>query len=269
LSHWLVSNVPSWLLLLGLIVLVAGGAVLIQLFVRRRFPRLKRDEHNDVTKFTFGVVGFVFAFFVGFVVSAMWGQINSADAKSRTEGAAGVQLARDITVFEKTDSDLIRRTLLEYEHSAVAEWPVAASGRSFPEADNALTRLYTAYQQVQPRNDIQTKFLATSLGNLDKLSQARTERVLQARADVGPPWSLWAVIFLTSGLLLGCAAVYGVEKPAMHYTMVATLGVLVAAELFLVLELSHPFIGEIATSLEPLREVIKVLSQNPAQSPRP
>jgi hypothetical protein len=243
--------------------------VLIQLFVRRRFPRLKRDEHNDVTKFTFGVVGFVFAFFVGFVVSAMWGQINSADAKSRTEGAAGVQLARDLTVFEKTDSDLIRRTLLEYEHSAVAEWPVAASGRSFPEADNALTRLYTAYQQVQPRNDIQTKFLATSLGNLDKLSQARTERVLQARTDVGPPWSLWAVIFLTSGLLLGCAAVYGVEKPAMHYAMVATLGVLVAAELFLVLELSHPFIGEIATSLEPLREVIKVLSQNPAQSPRP
>jgi hypothetical protein len=96
------------------------------------------------------------------------------------------------------------------------------------------------------------------------MSQARTERVLQARTDIGPPWSLWAVIFLTSGLLLGCAIVYGVEKPAMHYTMVATLGMLVAAELFLVVELSHPYIGEIATSPEPLREVIHVLSPSPA-----
>lgn len=203
MSRWLVSNVPSWLLLLGLIVVVAGGAVLIQLFVRRRFPGLRRDEHNDAMRFAFGVVGFVFAFFVGFVVSAMWGQINSADGKSRIEGAAGVQLARDLTFFDKADSDRIRQSLLEYEPAAVAEWPVAASGGSFPEADSALQRLYTAYTQVRPRTDAQTKLLATSFSNLDKMSQARTERVLQARTDVGPPWSLWAVIFLTSGLLLG------------------------------------------------------------------
>jgi hypothetical protein len=86
---------------------------------------------------------------------------------------------------------------------------------------------------------------------------------MQARTDIGPPWSLWAVIFLTSGLLLGSAIIYGVEKPATHYTMVAILGVLVATQLFLVLELSHPFIGEIATSPQPLHEVIQVLTSNP------
>ncbi len=264
MSRWLVSNLPSWLILVGLIVVVAGGAVLIQLFVRRRFPGLNSDEHNDAMRFAFGVVGFVFAFFVGFVVSAMWGQINGADGKSRIEGAAGVQLARDLTVFDKADSDRIRQSLLEYERAALTEWPVAANAGSFPEADNALQRLYTAYTQVQPRTDGQTRLLITSFSNLDKMSQARTERVLQARTDVGPPWSLWAVIFLTSGLLLGCAIVYGVEKPAMHYAMVATLGMLVAAELFLVVQLSHPYIGEIATSPEPLREVIHVLSPSPA-----
>jgi hypothetical protein len=265
-SHWLVSNLPSWLLLLGLIVLISGGAALIQFVVRHRFPKLTGEEHNDVTKFAFGVVGFVFAFFVGFVVSAMWGQINNADGKARIEGAAGVQLARDLTVFDKADSDRIRQSLLGYEQAAVAEWPIVASGSSFPEAENALARLYTTYEQVQPRTDTQKAFLATSFTNLDKISQARTERVLQARTDVGPPWSLWAVIFLTSGLVLGCAIVYGVERPAMHYPMVATVGVLVAAELFLVLELSHPFVGEIATSPEPLRQVIQVLSPPPASS---
>lgn len=260
MSRWLVINVPSWLLLIGLIVVIAGGAVLIQVSVRRAFPGLGHDEHNDPMRFAFGVIGFVFAFFVGFVVNAMWGQINSADARSRIEGATGVQLAKDLSLFDKPDGDRIRQSLLDYERSALVEWPLAASGGSFPEADNALQRLYTAYTQVRAETDAQTKLLGTSFSNLDKMSQARTERVLQARTDVGPPWSLWAVIFLTSGLLLGSAIAYGVEKPALHFAMVATLGMLVAAELFLVVELSHPYIGEIATSPEPLREVIHVLS---------
>jgi hypothetical protein len=50
----------------------------------------------------------------------------------------------------------------------------------------------------------------------------------------------------------------------LHYTMVATVGVLVAANLFLVLELSHPFIGKNATSAEPLRDVIQFLASPPS-----
>jgi hypothetical protein len=123
-----------------------------------------------------------------------------------------------------------------------------------------LVRLYSVYEQVQARTDAQKTLLATSFSNLDSLSQARTQRVLQARTDVGPPWSLWAVIWLTGGLLLACAIIYGVEKPSTHYTMVVILGVLVAVTIFLVLELSHPFIGEIGTSPEPLRQVIRLSS---------
>ena len=263
MSQWLVSHLPSWLLLTGIVVVVTAAALLLQVFVRRRFPTLRGEEHNDVTKFAFGVVGFVFAFFIGFVVSAMWGQINDADGRARTEGAAGVELARSYTVFDQPDRDRIRAGLLDFEHAAVTEWDAAASGSHYPEADRALARLRSAYEQVAARTPAQRSVLAASFSNLSDLSQARTQRVLQARTDVGPPWSLWAVILLTSGLLLGCAIIYGVEKPATHYTMVAILGVLVGAQLFLVMELSHPFVGEIGTSPEPLREVIRVLDSNP------
>ena len=260
LSQWILSYVPTWLVLVGLVIVVAGGAVLAEMYVRHRFPRLKGGEHNDAIRFAFGVVGFVFAFFTGFVVSAMWGQVNNASVKARTEGVVAVQMASDLTVFDKPDSDHIRQSLLEYERADVAEWPIAASGHSLPEADDARKRLYTAYEQVQPHTDTQKTFLAASFSNLDKISQARTERILQGRSDVGPPWSLWVAIFLTSGLLLGCAIVYGEDEPALNYTVVAIVGVLVAANLFLVVELSHPFIGKRATSPEPLNAVIQVLS---------
>ena len=45
---------------------------------------------------------------------------------------------------------------------------------------------------------------------------------------------------------------------------IATVGVLLATDLFLVLELAHPYIGDTATSPEPLDAVIQVLSAPPA-----
>jgi hypothetical protein len=264
LSRWIVSNVPAWLLLGALIVLIAGGAALAQRFVRRRYPRLVEDAHNDAIRFAFGVVGMVYAFFVGFMSSALWSQINSEDEQARAEGAAGVQLARDSTVFDSGDGDRIRQALLDYERAALTEWPLAANSKAYPEADKALQGLYIAYEQVQPHSDIQKTFLATSFANLDKLSQARTARVIQAKTDDGPPWTVWAVILLTSGLVVGCSIIYGVEEPRADYAVVATIGVLVATNLFLISELAHAYVGEIATSPQPLRDVIAVLSRTAA-----
>lgn len=259
MSRWLVTNVPSWLLLIGLIVVVAGGAALIQTFVRRRYPTLIDGEHNDVTKFTYGFIGFLYAFFIGFVVSSMWGQINGADTSARAEGAVAVQMATIATVFDKADSDRVRQSLLTYERAAIDEWPTIGDARS-PEADSALAALFAAYQQVHATTDTQKSVLATSYSDFYTISQARTERLLTARDDAGPPWPIWAVIFLTSAMVVGTVVVYGVEKPSMHYPMVAIVGVIVAANLFLIVELAHPFIGDISTSSDPLQEVVRVLS---------
>ena len=215
MSWWIVSYTPSWALLIGLIVLVAGGAVIIQRYVRRRFPDLKGDAHNDATKFTYGFIGFVYAFFVGFVVSSMWSQTNAADGNARAEGAAAVQMARDAVVFDAADRDRIRRSLLTYEQAAIIEWPQAGHSRA-PAAETALANLYNAYGGVAPKTDTQKTLLATSFSNLDRISQARTVRLLTARELAGLPWPFWAVIFLTSAMVLGTVIIYGVEThPAL------------------------------------------------------
>ncbi len=260
MSWWIVNYIPSWALFTGLIALVAGGAVSLQRYVRRRFPALTSDAHNDATKFTYGFIGFVYAFFIGFVVSSMWGQNNAADGNARSEGAAAAQMARDAVVFDTADRDRTRQSLLTYEHAAIAEWSQAGNSRS-PDADTALARVYQAYDGVAAKTDTQKTLLATSFSNLDKISQARTVRLLTAREDAGLPWPFWAVIFLTSSLVIGTVIIYGVEKPILHYPMVAIVAVIVATNLFLVVELAHPYVGAVSTSSDPLQEVVAVLSQ--------
>jgi hypothetical protein len=261
MSGWLVSHVPPGLLLVGLIVVIAGGAMLLAKVVRRRFPALTRDEHNDVTKFTYTFIGFIYAFLIGFITSSMWGQISTADANARAEGAVAVEMARDLGVFANDDADRIRQSLLDYEKSAIAEWENDPGTRS-PEADAALARLSAAYHHVNATTDSQKTLLSTSYANLGKVSQDRTVRLLTAREDTGPPWPLWAVIFLTSALVVGTVVIYGVEKPGMHYPMVAIVGLIVATNLFLLFEASRPYLGGISTTPDPLYEVVSVLTAN-------
>lgn len=260
MSRWIVDALPAGVILLGLVIVVVGGAVLSQKYIRRRFPALTGEDHNDVIRFTYGFIGFVYAFFVGFVVSSMWGQISTADANARTEGAAAVEMARALHVFDRADSDRVRQALLDYSTAGIAEWDRAGDVSSV-EADKALARLHTAYQQVQATTDIQKTYLATSNSNLDKMSQARTVRLLTARGDTGPPWpavgghlhhqrhgpgrrdrlrSREARHALPDG---GDRRCHRRQQPVPH------------------LELSHPYVGDIATSPDPLHEVVRVLGQ--------
>jgi len=254
-TRWLVSNVPGLLLLLGLIVIIVGTSMALQGYLRHRSFHVK----SDATKFI-PLMATVLAFTTGFLINNLWGQINTADAKIRDEGAAGVQLARDLAVFDKPDQDRIRQSLLEYERAADAEWSLSVQGQSSPEASDALWRVYEAYGKVEARNGFQKTLLSTSFANLDKLSQARSARVFTAATDLGPPWSIWAVVGVMGGLVLGWAIVFGVNDAQMRFPVVATVGALVAGQVFLILQVSYPYGGEIGTSPEPLREVIRVLT---------
>jgi hypothetical protein len=244
---WLIIHVPSWLLLTSIVILVAGGATLIGLLVRRRFPMLKTDQHNDALKFAYGVIGFVYAFFVGFIVSGLWSQVAIADGLVRSEVAAGVQIARDRFAFDPADQERIRKDLRAYEQAARAEWPLAARGQFSADADKALKQLYKTIREIQPETDVQKTFLSTTVSNLEAMSKGRTERLSQAKTHQGVKWPLWLVVGLTSGLVVAAAVTYGVESARLHHTVVLTVSGLVAVILFLVLDLSFPYLGDIAT----------------------
>jgi len=238
--HSLIVWLPGWAMLAGLIAAIAGGSFLITFLVRRKFPRIASGERNDALNFGYGAVALVYAFFIGFVVSGLWDQISNEDSQARIEGASGVELARNISAFEPADVDHIRQSMLNYVHAAEAEWPLADKGQSLPEADDALSAMIQTFREAGARVDRPELIpLANTFHNLDQLSRSRTDRLLEGEVNDGPSWTLWAVIFLTSGLVIGCTIIYGVASRAMHYSVVVIVGAMVSINLFLVLVLAH------------------------------
>jgi hypothetical protein len=261
MSRWIVTYIPSWLLFAVLLIGITVGTIGALALVRRRFPRLADGAHNDIAKSGFGVVGPVWGFMIGFIVSALWGQVGDADTVVRAEGAAAVQIARELSAFEQADGDRIRERLVAYEQAAIDEWPEAINGRATPAAENALAELHSAIDSVVPADDKQRGAATSARDSAKQIGASRTERLVMARMNTGPPLSLWAVIFLTSGLVLGFAVIIGERQVRMHYAMVAAVSLLVAALLFLVIELAFPFHGEMGTTPEALRIATEVARQ--------
>ena len=238
--HSIFVWLPGWAVLIGLVAVISGGSVLITSLVRRQFPRIAEGAHNDAFDFGYGAVALVYAFFIGFVVSGLWDQNSALDVQARVEGSAGVELARNVSAFEPADVDRIRQSLLNYVHAAEAEWPLADKGNSMPEADNALRALFQTYRDAGSHAEHPELItMDKTFDNLDQLGRSRTDRILEGAVDDGPSWSLWSVIFLTSGLVVGCTIIYGAESRAMHHSVVIVVGAMVAANLFLVVVLTH------------------------------
>lgn len=69
----------------------------------------------------FPVIAVVYGFLIGFIVLALWGQVNVADQTTRTEGSVAAHLAGSRNAFGKTESARIRQSLVEYGRAAAAE----------------------------------------------------------------------------------------------------------------------------------------------------
>lgn len=259
MSSWIAGQVPPLLILAVLMGVIVGGGVVLQWFFRKRIRMVKDETRNDAVRFTYGFIGLFYTFFIGILVSGMWTATASSDSDSRAEGATAVQLAMDLHAFAKPDADRIRQSLLDFERSAVDEWNQPGGARSAG-TDAALMRVYDAYGRVNASTDAQKAILTNSLTNLDSLSQARTMRLRTAAEDQGPGWALWFVILLISVLVVGTAIMYGVEDPVLHYPMVAIVSAIVAANLFIIIELSHPYAGAISAEPDNLLEAIRILT---------
>jgi hypothetical protein len=260
MTRWIMINWPSWLLLATLLVCVTGGTLALHVYVRRRFPHLQQGKHNDIAGFLLAIVGVVYAFIIGFTTLALWDEDSKASDATRAEVAGVVQLAHAAEAFGSPAKDRIRQAVLSYGRAMVAEWPSASVGRSAPEGRRALTRLYAVYGGLEAHGATEQAFLENSLETVRELTTLRAERVTEARTDTGPLPSVWLLILLASVLTLGFSVLFGLEDARLHYKMVGAVSLLVAANLFLVMDVSYPYLGELATPPELLQDVISELA---------
>ena len=241
-------------LLLTLLILVCTfGGALLGLWLRRVLPPHHiNDESRDVVRISIGLVVTMTALILGLVVS-------SAKSTFDAEDLAVKQSATDLLAMDQalklygSETVAIRRSVRQSVADQIADiWPelgASAPPLDHDRVDSSPEEIFAQILALKPATDAQRwlQSQAQQLGS--ELQQNRWLMIERQGSTAGKPF----ILVLTSWLVLIFVS-FGLFAPR-HATGIATLIVCsasVAAAIFLILEMEHPYQGLIKVSPEPL-----------------
>jgi hypothetical protein len=241
---------------LSLIVLaVILGGVLVGATLRNLFPVLAEDT-KDVLKLGAGLVGTLAALVLGLLIASAKTSYDTQSTNIRQITADVVLLDRILAQYgpeSRTARDLIRRatgSLVERmwgdQRSAVAA-EAAAAGEA----------AYTAIEALSPQSDAQRSLQARAVQISTDLEQKRLLLLAQAANSIPMPFLAALVFWLT--IIFASFGFFAKPNP----TLMAAFFVFAlspSAAIFLILDLSQPFVGLMQVSSAPLRTALAPLS---------
>jgi Protein of unknown function (DUF4239) len=255
METWLLLHFPTWLLLLGIVVVSVGGSLLGLWFVRKNVELSSLEAHHEVAGFILAVVGVVYAVLLAFVVVIVWQEFDNARADASREASSLLAVYRDAGLLTPPGPDA-RPVIARYAHLVVDdEWPVMAKQHTdSATTDVALDDVWSAIREIKPRNDADTALLGQTISSLQDASELRRERINEAGTDL--PSSLLTVLLVGAIISIGFTYFFGVEKFAPQILMVGSLAALVGLVLALILTLDLPFTGDLGVQPDAMRSAI-------------
>lgn len=221
----------------ALAVAVTLGAVLL---VRRTVARQYLSEHGPLGALyaTFGVM---YSVLIASTVVSVWERYETAEATVLAESNAIFDLNRLAEGFPDDVRDKLQRHALAYADAVAAtEWPAMADHTApSPEAGAAIVALYRAYVQLENASVRTDPLYTASLDQLDKLDDARGERLSLSKRGLPPP--LWTALILGGILTVVFTFLLATESTASHLLAAGSMAAMIVMLLVLISDLDAPF----------------------------
>lgn len=260
-----ILDLPLWLV--G-VAIVGGAALLGVAMVYALHPLVQRfrgDEHNQVFSDGFAAVGTIYAIVAGLLVFGVFTTFDAADQDSADEASTLVLMYREAGAFPQPEQDRARQAVVEYTNSIIKdEWPALAEGKGSPETSKAINKLFAVYLPMEPTTAWSDQY-TKSVDHLDDVVKLRNKLIDHSAAALPPIY--WFLLFFGAFLTILYLSLSAVESRIMHSVAVALMASMLGLVIFLLLEVNHPFRGEIALSPESFENAIASISQVEAGVP--
>jgi hypothetical protein len=138
------------------------------------------------------------------------------------------------------------------------EWPALADGVGSPKTSKAIDQLFNVYGPMAPDTRWSDQY-SSSVEDLGDVVKLRNQRIDFAKDSLPPIY--WFLLFAGGFVTLLYLALAYVEKKAMHALAVGLMAVMLGLVIFLLLEVNHPFRGEIAVSKDNFQNALTSISQ--------
>lgn len=248
---------PTWLQIVFVVIVFAGGSVLGLYIVRRLVPLEHLKQNHEVAGFTFGVIGAFYGLLLAFVIVASWERFDRADEKVQGEAMGLASLYRLSKGFpQELQHNLQQGIRLYAEHAINVEWPKMASEVNDKTVDDPVGTLglWAMIASYNPSDGRQSLLVDKSYDQLELISENRALRYMYGNEEF--PSVVWLVIYAGLFITVGFSYFFGLETFGSQALMCGIFASLLGLTIIAVLELAHPYQGAVVVSDEPFKYAI-------------
>ncbi len=240
--------------------IVVAGSILGLYWTRdKRFLDVFR-EHHDVSGFTFGIIGVVYAVLLGFTIVTVQDRYNQAHQASETESNYISDLYRDVEVFDKETQDKIHNLLTGYVDLVLNdEWSKMARQEVSDMTAAQMRKIWAAYAEIHPKDERDSIWLSQSLSKLNEFSATRLSRLYHGYESLGP--MMWVLLIGGACITIGFIYLFHVRPFWLHAIITASLAGLISFMLFLIGELDRAYTGTVRVTPVSIERVQKMLEK--------
>jgi hypothetical protein len=255
MEKYLVDNVPTPLLGIGIVLVFVGLALGGLVIVRHWLDRETVGPQTDVAGFLIAVVGVLYAVVLAFVVVIQWQQYADASRDATSEATAIGNLYR-VAVALGPHGAPLRLAVSNYAHQlAYVEWPYVAKHREEdPRIDIARNAMWKAVNQLNSASAPEAGYFPRALDDVSSVSIGRHTRVGDSASKL--PVALWIVLLAGGALTIGFCYFFSLKSFRAQAAMVSMLAILIGLCVFVILALDLPLSGDVAVQPTALQEEI-------------
>ena len=258
-ARFLLVNVPTLWLGVGVLVTSIGLSLLGLLLVRKKVELDKFEPQHEVAGFLIAVVGVIYAVLLAFVVIIVWEQFDAAETAVGDEASAVGSLYRDAVALGP-DGQGLRVAVQRYAVSVVdVEWPYMAHHLEEDSLINpALNGIWGAVTMLRPTDATDADFVSLAVNEVATATQDRRTRVRDSDSEIPVP--LWLVIIAGGVITVGFTYFFGLESFRAQAIMVSALAAVIALSGLTILTLNLPFTGGVSIKPDAMRAEITEFS---------
>lgn len=230
---------------------VVGGFVIVSVALARlvhRFgPREMMREHNELTGFTFAVVGVIYAVLLGFIAIGVWERFTSAEENTFVEASGLMAAYRDASAFP--EAARIRSDLRAYTRNIVVRvWPAMHEAQERTLNDSRAELLAKEIAEVRPRDERESSLQQHMIASIASSYAAREQRLTEDATGLNGV--MWTVVIIGGFITVAFTYLFAFKDSMMQTAMIGTLALLIGLVIFLTMSLDYPFRGAISVSPE-------------------
>lgn len=250
-------NLPAFIMILAAILISSSVSFIALLIIRKKVDWESFKENHEVGGFLFNALGLIYAVLIAFVVYASWQEYNSAQSICDKEANLMQDLYLNSDGLPEQFRTEIKENVILYLRKVINDdWPLLDDDQRNPESRKILLDLWNIYVNMDSLETEKEKiFYAESVSRLDEVTQYRRLRILSGQNHI--PVVIWTVILIGALTSVGFSLFFGTKNLKVQAAMTSLFALTNAIIIVLILNLDHPFTGDIKIKPEPYEEVLE------------